>query len=77
MRIVNPSSSRLPWLLFALVLVTVSAARVALVASTGFNGLESAEEQVSAALTSRTRMGIIAGNGARQLIVPIANFVIS
>jgi 4-amino-4-deoxy-L-arabinose transferase-like glycosyltransferase len=39
MSVVNPSSHRLPWLALALVLVAVSAARIVLVASTGFNGL--------------------------------------
>jgi len=39
MSIVNPKSPRFPWLLFALVLVAVSVARIVLVASTGFNGL--------------------------------------
>ena len=43
----------------------------------GTDGLTSAEERVSEALTTRARMGIILGNGARQLIVPAANFVIS
>ena len=43
----------------------------------GSDGFEAAKERVSEALTTRARMGIITGNGARQLIVPIANCVIS
>ena len=39
MRIVNPTSPRFPWLLFALVLTAVSVARVVLVLRTGFDGL--------------------------------------
>ena len=39
MSVVNPKSPRFPWLLFALVLVAVSVARIVLVANTGFNGL--------------------------------------
>lgn len=39
--------------------------------------LVSANAPVPDALTTRARMGIILGNGARQLIVPINNFVIS
>ncbi len=39
MSIVNPTSPRYPWLLFALVLTAVSFARVALVVNSGFNGL--------------------------------------
>jgi 4-amino-4-deoxy-L-arabinose transferase-like glycosyltransferase len=39
MGIVNPPHPRFPWLLLALVLVSVSVARVMLVTSTGFNGL--------------------------------------
>ncbi len=41
------------------------------------DGFEAAGERVSEALTTRARVWIIAGNGARQLIVPIANFVVS
>ncbi len=39
MPIVNPPNHRFPWLILALVLMAVSAARVVLVASSGFNGL--------------------------------------
>jgi len=41
------------------------------------DGLESAGDPASEKLTTRTRLWIIAGNGARQLVVPFANLVLS
>ena len=40
-------------------------------------GCESAREHAPEELTIRARMWIVAGNGARQLVVPLANFVVS
>ncbi len=43
----------------------------------GSNGLELAGEISPEVLTTRARVWIVAGNGARHLVVPLANFVVS